>query len=473
MAVLVQAINYHYRGFRHLVYLLDGNSHPPFLYWVHEPFFVLFRDVVVADNLTGLVLYSAVSGLTFSLVAQFFSRPAALVATSFLNLHPLYLASSLNPQNEIALLLFLAWILHGLMARNYLALSVALAVLVWAKETGRVFLIVTWGWLVADLYFKRVAWRKIWPVFAAPVLSLGVWRWYLAQAGAREWNAYLFNGQKTASSMAVVLRYLGTLDVFTPFSLQNLENTFLANFNWGYTIVLLALLLVQRKVGNSIREEGRRLARLAWLFAGSYLVVVYPFPTWTEPRYALIVLAVALVSAGVLVATLPRRPVAYGTAALVSLLLVVSQRTSRDPLTALRNQNHRSTFYGVELDDWGVRYRGPDRFLYNLQLAEVARRFEALLVAQLEAGTDVVVTSLTLKGCDSVRLFFDWPMVTYRFGPLGQRPLCLTPADLVSREADLKGKRVSLLTPVTGEKEREALKAAKAVTNAFEWNGAR
>lgn len=471
MEVLTQALVNQRFGFKHLVHYLRGSSHPPLLYWVYGFFFLFCRDVILAANLSGLLLYSLVSALTFSLVARAYSPRAALLATTLLNLHPLYLVNSLYPQNELVLLLCLGLILTSLLARRYLLLGATLALLIWAKETGRVFLAVAWGLTVVSILRKEVRWQKTWAVFVLPILSSAGWRYCLARAGAKEWNSYILNGDSEKSSTLIVAKYLLKLDVFTVFTRQNLENTFIANYNWLYTVLFLAALGAHHQWGKRWEGEARQLARLAWWFAGAYLVVVYPFPTWTEPRYSLVVLAVVLTSLGVLLSDCPFPNLASGAAIIAVLFLLVSQRTSQDPITARVNGQRKATFYGVELDEWNSYPRGTDRFMYNLQMAEVARRQAEIMVRQMKSGAEVLIVRGGIGGfrsCHHISLFFDWPVTAEKYGKL-TRPKCLGDDELTGRALEVAGKRVALLTPITKKSDEEILKTAKSVTEAFFW----
>ena len=146
------------------------NVHPPGVMGYLAAVWSLFGYSIVATRVAMLALAAAGAGIAFRLaIVMGLTSGAALLATGFLLISPLFFAQSMMAQLDMPAMVFFSLALLFFLAGHIPAAALACAVLVMVKETG----MVAPALFGACLWFERRRRQALW--FLLPVLPLAIW----------------------------------------------------------------------------------------------------------------------------------------------------------------------------------------------------------------------------------------------------------------------------------------------------------
>jgi hypothetical protein len=446
-----ETIHFRQGGLEEVIRMRGGNTHPPLLYLYTGLFFFLFGPSPLASNVAAFLLYLLGSILFFKLIDGIYGKKSAFFASSLLFCHPMVIVNSLSPMSEVMILV--GFILSCLcyIKERYFLFSLSLVLLLLMKETAIIpvgILLFLWG---IQRYFKyqgkhssalslMKALGESFLVSLPALTTLVAWKLALVHLGATEWKSQVLKNEDL-SPFFIVFNNIFRFEMFNIYLLQNLENLFLLHFSWVYSLCAFIFYLFAKQ--HALWDSPRKKTFLLIFFSTPlvYAFLVFPFPTWTEPRYVIPVLPLLMIPLGLFLAHCKYKRLGNSVASLIFMLITVAQFTSLDPLSLRKGTEtfHGETFYNLDL-----QWRGTDRVIYNTQFLRMTQNQNKLIQNAAKAEADILVTD-----CWSMKLSEKvWSIqLTNAAYPdlLLKRPLeCIHDVELQKKEVQMKltGKKV-------------------------------
>jgi 4-amino-4-deoxy-L-arabinose transferase-like glycosyltransferase len=435
-----------------------GSTHPPLIYIFNSLGFALFGQRPLSLALMGLLLLVWLGLVLFNIFSESASPCMSALAAFVLSMNPLLVSCFRFMMSEGLIVLTTASCLLFYLRRKWVLLAIALCAFGLVKQTALVF-VGAFG--LAVLFSERTSWRR--RIGTASGICLPVafvaagWMSFLAFKGGGAWNNEIMGNSSGGNPFTVALHAL--LGGFTSvYFRQNLANAFLVNFNW--VSLLGGAFAVQMWLRH--REQRARLFPVAALCVLVYALFVFPFPTWTIPRYGLPALFPLLVLGAL---ALLRCDTRWGASALLGLgaLSVVAQFLSFDPLTRAVYGTFEQR--GQEVYDTHYSWRGPDRVMYNLQLALMSRVQNARLQKVFDSGASVMVGDChDLKFGEKAWSVSAYPEQFSRFSNISY-VACVLPQELVipERAALVRNAKVALIPPLKSLEDPNLLPSSVVV----------
>ncbi len=377
--------------------------HPPLIYLLNFVSFTIFGKNPASYNIVGTLIFFLGSVFLYFTVKNVFGVKTAIPMIVLLFLNPFVIIDSFYLMNDALILtgMILAIGFHSYGMKNFFSATLAMMVLM--KETALViiFSIFIVNFLkiiikrdnIEDKLRETIRWIIL---FAPAILILFAWSYFLKSLGTTEWREPFF-GADNRNSYIIVIDNLLRLKMFNVFLLENLCNAFILNFHWIYLLGLIFFgLLFSKRDNILLTKEQKDFCHILVVVVLLYIFLVFPFPTWTIPRYVIPVMFPFFFFLAYSISRI-RNPKLYSTlVAVFFILALMNNYFSLDPLSLevgnveIINQ----TFY-----DMRPSHGGPDRIIYNLQFLDLTRHQNNIIKDAINKNLSFIVAN-----CNDLKL---------------------------------------------------------------------
>lgn len=302
-------------------------------------------------------------------------RLICLLATAAFSVHPVLLASAVNTNVDYGVLVFYIPVLYYTLRAQWVRAMLFGVALVFSKESGVVLMgILGAAYLATHVLPEdglRAKWLKLrptlWALIPPTLLAIHFLNKPRPRTGSALWKGV---------SPAALLGLLSPVVTDPSILLNYLIGIFVLSFQWIPTLVIAAagaLWLRARFAGETrLREEHRAQTLIALTFAASTYVLTR-FPTFLNVRYFLPLAPLLLLLAQQAATTLARRSVQVAGWSLLSVVLLVSNYYTVDPVssrlfgTFLMQEHRLLKMTSLSQECCGF---GRDQLVYNMQFTQ-------------------------------------------------------------------------------------------------------
>jgi 4-amino-4-deoxy-L-arabinose transferase-like glycosyltransferase len=449
MVNLRESFTFYEKGLRGLLESRGGSTHPPLVYIVSYFAFSVGGARPESMYAIGFILLVVTTLVLYELLKRHDNDRQAALAAFVVGMNPMVASSYMFVMSESLIVFIFCMSLLALLRGRSFLLAICLCGFALVKQTALVFL---GPFALAVFLSRQMTWthriaRTI-AVIAPACVCAGGWMIYLHYLGGRAWNSQLMSGNSGENPFAAFLTAM--MDgVFSIYFRQNLANAFVLNFNWlGVIILGIAAINVLR--GSHFFEHCRpKIMWICLLTSLFYSFFVFPFPTWTIPRYGLPGLYPVLVLAAFVIMRAP-----WSSRVLVAIgsVFLVAQFYSIDPITTAiygrfneRNQLIYSTDYS---------WRGPDRAMYNFQMSLMSREQNKLIRKIFDSPSNIIIGDChEFKISEKIWTVSSHPKYYPQFENIRYIP-CMPTSDLdhPDKSQMYANKHAVLLVPIAAEK---------------------
>jgi hypothetical protein len=289
--------------FNHYDLAFANYGHPPLFFWLFGSLFALFGySNLVAHSV--LFIFGAIIVVSFFKISRMLvDTQTAIITSAFLVFSPLFLATVINPNLDIAVLAFLMPSYYFFLKKKYFIYAIFGTCTVMSKESGILWICAIWLTFMIFLtmpYFNRSRYerdlKKILPALflvSVPLVILGGWM----VLNKRIFGWYILPRKSP---------FLSDLNLFHSSFLRSLTQLFIINFTWILLLILIIFITTTMvRVGRydlkSVLKEARQylwgwmqeekvisVLPILFLFL-AYLLVVAPIYDFKPVRYGILV----------------------------------------------------------------------------------------------------------------------------------------------------------------------------------------
>lgn len=329
----------------------------------------------------------------YFIIKNLFGVKAALPMIILLFLNPFVIINSFYLMNDMLILTgtILAIGFYSYGRKKFFSATLALMVLM--KETALVIIFSFFLIFFIGIIIKRENIRdklreitKTVLLFIPAILIFFAWSYFLKSLGTTEWREPLF-GADHHNSYIIVIENLYKLRIFNFFLLENLCNAFILNFQWIYLLGLIFFGLLSRRDNLLFTKEQKDFCHILIAITLLYVFLVFPFPTWTIPRYILPVLFPFFFFLAYFISRI-RNPRLYSILIIAFFILaLMNNYFSLDPLSLKIGKTEiiNKTFY-----DRTHSYGGPDRIIYNTQFLDLTKAQNDIIKDAIDKNLSVI-----------------------------------------------------------------------------------
>lgn len=350
--------------------------HPPLIYLLNFIAFSIFGKNPTSYNLVGTMVFFLGSIFLYFIIKNMFGIKTAIPMIILLFLNPFVNINSFYLMNDMLILtgtiLAIGFYSYG---RKKL-FSATLALMVLMKETAYViifsfFLISFLKIIIKKEYIRdklRETARMI-LLFLPAILVFLAWSYFLKSLGTTEWREPFF-GANNQNSYMIVIENLYKLKIFNVFLFENLSNALILNFQWIYLLGLVLFGLLHRREKFLFTNQQKDFCQILIAINILYIFLIFPFPTWTIPRYILPFLIPFFFFLAYFISRI-RNPRLYSMTIIIFFILaLINNYFSLDPLSLEIGKAEiiNQTFYDIRSP-----HGGPDMIIYNTQFLDLTK----------------------------------------------------------------------------------------------------
>jgi len=430
----VESFDFYSKGLNGYLLKWREAAHPPLKQFLVATLFSFFKVSPFTYNILGLIIGTLGIFSFYLLVTHLFQdAKLALLTSSLLATHPLFIANALFALRDFLVSVFLIFTLYFYLKDREILYVIFATLLVYIKETALVFPLVV---LSIDLIFRIRDIRKMLKKIilnAIPLFAFLVWLWKLKSLNLSVWSAHILSGGH--NPFKIVMYNLASL-VFLQFAKggeflneqakQQWKQLFFLNFNWIFWFVFCFGLIFwivkisKKKPSFSQNASVVKTLLTIWLFPLAHIFTVLTFPTYAIPRYALPVIPFLLIGTSWAICNIFTRWLRILCLVVIIIIVPLSLFTSSDPIS-IKLWN-KEKFLGEEVYPLYLTWAGNDGIVYNWQyLKIVKKRTEA--IKSIEEGKN----TLTPEDCGFIFPDPNNDYQTFRIlnlEKLWQNPLC-------------------------------------------------
>lgn len=452
-----EAAIYHTKGMTTLIKNRGGSSHPPLIFASISLMFYIFGIKPLAMYVLGLILAIVTSISVIKLLKDKINVWLATGVATVIVSTPLVTVSLFYAMSEGFIIAFTLLSLLFLQKKKFLLFFILLSITTLLKQTVLpiVGILVILGLLI--FYKEKTNNEKIFYIskhfiknfilslkniqiimfFSILVFPQTCWRIYLYNINAQDWNtSYVLPEIQGYNAFNIILTYPINFYKYLIFLFQNMENSFVINFLWifsGLNIILFLFIILKNKfvLKNSQMSPYINVLFIAFIISFIYIIFVFPFPTWTIPRYASPIVVCSIISSFILCYCVNK----YISLLFIVLLLpinMIANFYSIDFVSKIlynEEYQHLEQIYGVP-----SLWRGADKVVSSLQFAKMTSLQNTIIHEAIENNADIIFGE-----CYDLKMDLKILAITlhkYVFPEFNNLniPECIRPMSIISKE---------------------------------------
>lgn len=374
--------------------------HPPLIYIINSIAFLFVGKSPEAYNFVGTSIFIIDSISLYFITKKVFNRKVAIPLTVLLFTNPFIIINSFYLANDMLILSGIILALGFYLYDKKTLLSIILALMVLMKEAALIIIFSFFLFILFDEIFikksiKQKVLKNILIVFLPALISFSTWSFYLKYLGTTEWRESFFI-KTNDSSYITVIKNLLSFEFLNIYLYQNLRNSFVFNFQWVYSLSIIIFYFLADKKAFLVEKNQKRYFYLVLSLALTYILFVFPFPTWTVPRYGLPIFLSIFFLLSIFLARIKNIILYLFALTLLFSITIVSNIFSVDPVS---NKFGRIDIKGENFYNINFWNSGPDRIIYNRQFLKLVSRQNDLIKAAIDNNSDILIDY-----CDDLKL---------------------------------------------------------------------